>query len=60
MEFTDAQRAEIAAEHDRLAAHLWPLVEKAEREGRGTAALRLRAQACDAEDIAEAALARLY
>lgn len=64
--FTDQERAEIAAEQDRIAAYLWPKVESAEQSGRDSLAIRLRSQACDAEDLANAAressaaLARLY
>lgn len=64
--FTDAERSEIAAEHDRIADGLWPEVTKAEKAGNASLAIRLCNQACDAMDVAEAAckssaaLARLY
>lgn len=66
MQFTDKERAEIATEQDQMAADLWPQVERAERAGRDDLAFRLRQQACDAEDVAQAArtsnaaLARVY
>jgi hypothetical protein len=64
--FTDKERADTAAEQDRIAAGLWASVERLEKAGDLSKADRLRAQACDAEDLAEAArtssdaLARLY
>lgn len=64
--FTDAERAEIAAEHDALAARMWKDVERAEKANNIPLADKFRAQACDAMDIAEAArissarLARIY
>lgn len=64
--WTDEERAQIAAEHDRLATRLWPAVERAEAAGDQRLARRLREQACDAMDVAEAArissaaLARCY
>ncbi|MFD4760879.1 hypothetical protein ACFWOJ_18895 [Streptomyces sp. NPDC058439] len=64
--FTDQERTSIAAEHDRIAARLWASVERLEKAGNLSQADRFRAQACDAEDLANAArtssnaLARLY
>lgn len=66
IQWTDAERAEIAAEHDQQAADLWPRVEAAEKADKTDLARRLRAMACDAEGVAEAArtsnaaLARVY
>lgn len=65
-EWTDEERAEIAAEHDKRAAELWPQVEAAETAGNLRLATRLRNFACDSEDVAAAArissarLARFY
>jgi hypothetical protein len=64
--FTDAERAEIAREHDELAASLWQGVTRAEGANNIPLADKLRIQAGDAMDIAEAArissarLARIY
>jgi hypothetical protein len=64
--FTDAERIEIAAEHDKIASRLWKSVERAEARGDLALANRYRAHANDAQDLAEAArtssasLARLY
>ncbi|MFF8784806.1 hypothetical protein [Streptomyces sp. NPDC015125] len=55
MDFTDQERAEIAIEQKAIAARLWPLVEKAEKGDNFDLAIRLRAQACDAEDLVHAA-----
>lgn len=66
MQFTDQERAEIATEHDGIAARLWKEVTRLEEAGRLQQADQLRVQACDAEDVAEAArtsvsaLARIY
>ncbi|MBB1252919.1 hypothetical protein H3146_05995 [Streptomyces sp. OF3] len=66
MQWTAEERAEIAAENDRIAACLWPQVEAAEKAGNVDLACRLRNFACDAEDVASAArvssarLARIY
>lgn len=64
--FTDADRARIADEQDSIAADLNLQADQAERNGLHGAARRLRAQANEAADLAEAArtsnaaLARLY
>ncbi|MFI0900534.1 hypothetical protein [Streptomyces sp. NPDC020983] len=66
MDFTDDERGEIAAEHDQVAASLWPQVRDAERRGQVDLACRLRQMACDAMDVAQAArtsaaaLSRVY
>lgn len=64
--FTDKERADTATEQDQIAARLWDSVKQLEEAGDLSKADRLRTQACDAEDLAEAArtssaaLARLY
>jgi hypothetical protein len=66
MQFTDQERTEIAAEHDRIAAGLFSEVERLEKLGKADQARRLWNQANDVADVADAArissaaLARVY
>lgn len=64
--FSDEERAQIAGEQDQIAARLWEGVTRVEAKGDMRQGGKLRAQACEAEDLAKAAressaaLARIY
>ncbi|MCZ1013978.1 hypothetical protein [Streptomyces noursei] len=55
VQFTDEERAEIATEYEAIAKRLWEQVERVEARGNYDLGGRLRAQACDAEALVEAA-----
>lgn len=55
VQFTDQERAEIATEYEAKAKYLWEQVERLEGRGDYSRADRLRAHACDAEDLVAAA-----